>query len=164
MLQLRQTWAHPGWTRSFFRMFQMTPAAHTSKTLSTSSIREVLDLLLWPSLKLTTRFICGKIHENSRIMQRWLTVSDGSSFHKNDTEDDEQQAHLGAGGIPAHTTGSVTSRSQTDPSLKQILTGQETLPPQAPACSQVCTGESWGRFLPVSGQRPREEHRQKICY
>lgn len=109
------------------------------------------------------RIICGKILENSRIVQRPLTVSDDSSFHKNDTEDDEQQAHLGAGGFPTYTTVSVTSRSQTDPSLKQILTGQETLPPQAPACSQVCTGDSWGRFQPVSGQRPGEEHRQKIC-
>lgn len=96
-------------------------------------------------------------------MQRRPTVSDGSSFHKNDTEDDEEQALLGAGGVPAHTTASVTSGFQTDPSLKEILTGQEELPPRAPACSQVCTGDSWGRFPPVSGQRPGEEHRQKVC-
>lgn len=98
------------------------------------------------------------------MVRRQLTVSDGSSFHKNDTEDDEEQALLGAGVIPAHTTASVTSGLPTDLSLEQILTGREEPPPQAPACSQVCTGDSWGRFPPVPGQKPGEEHRQKICH
>lgn len=122
------------------------------------------DLLWRLSLELRTKFLSGKIPENSRMVRRQLTVSDGSSFHKNDTEDDEEQALLGAGVIPAHTTASVTSGFQTDLLLKQIHTGQEELPPQAPACSQVCTGDSWGRFPPVSGQKPGEEHRQKICH
>lgn len=92
-----------------------------------------------------------------------LTVSDRSSFHKNDAEDDEEKTHLGAGGIPAHTTASVTGGSPADPRLKQILTGQGERPPPAPACSLGCRGDSWGRFPPVSGRRPGEEQRQRVC-